>query len=110
MIQHADIRAVYFSSGTDAPITLLELGLIAGLSAQNKTGASKELGKDNTVICCDERYSKRGNVQAVCQTFGLELVETLPEFMAALVRRLEISEKGGTLSPPPSATYANVAQ
>lgn len=63
----ADIIVFYFSSdpGVLQPITLLELGLYAG------TGKA--------VVYCPQGFWKRGNVQVVCQKYGIKMCETLEE-------------------------------
>lgn len=70
--QDADITVVYFQPGTDAPISLLELGLRAGSGRK-------------AIVGCPEGYSKRGNVQIVCRRFGIICVPTLQE----LIREVE---------------------
>lgn len=73
--EKADMVAVYFHPATQAPIALLELGLCA-----------KASGK--AIVCCPEGYWKRGNVQIVCQKFGIETVESVEELGKAILRRL----------------------
>lgn len=71
----ADIIAFYFDPDTQAPISLLELGLFV------------RSGK--CVVCCPERYWKWGHVALVCERWGVEVVGTLAELGEAVVRRLE---------------------
>ncbi|TQV90692.1 hypothetical protein V2A60_006903 [Cordyceps javanica] len=71
----ADMVVVYFHPATQAPISLLELGL----NAQTP-------GK--VIVLCPEGYWKRGNVQIVCRRFGIEMVESVEELGSAIVRRL----------------------
>lgn len=63
----ADVIVFYFAGepGVLQPITLLELGLYAG------TGKA--------VVCCPQGFWKRGNVQVVCQRYGIRMCETLEE-------------------------------
>jgi hypothetical protein len=63
----ADIIVFYFANdpGVLQPITLLELGLYAG------TGKA--------VVYCPQGFWKRGNVQVVCQRYGIDMYETLEE-------------------------------
>lgn len=70
----ADVIAFYFKPGTLTPITLLELGMYAG------TGKA--------VVCCPERFYKRGNVQIVCQRYGIELLGSLDELQKTVRERL----------------------
>ncbi|KAI1208191.1 uncharacterized protein F4807DRAFT_155808 [Annulohypoxylon truncatum] len=70
----ADIIVFYFHPATEAPISLLELGLCA------------RAGK--AIVMCPEGYKKRGNVQIVCQKYGLETVESLDALKPAIVKRM----------------------
>lgn len=63
----ADIICMYFDPDGQAPITLLELGLFA------------QSGK--LIVCCPEGYWRRGNVQVVCNHYGILLVDTLEELI-----------------------------
>ena len=72
----ADIIAFYFDPDTQAPISLLELGL------------SVRSGK--CVVCCPARYWKWGNVALVCERSGVKVVETLAELGEAVIRRLDV--------------------
>ncbi|SPQ23406.1 0c29729e-8d01-478e-a183-2af85560979f [Thermothielavioides terrestris] len=75
MQEKADVVVVYFGPGTDAPISLLELGLCA------------RAGKG--VVACHKEYRKRGNVLMVCQRFGLDVVDNVDDLASTLVRKLE---------------------
>ncbi|KAI2462817.1 hypothetical protein F4781DRAFT_172385 [Annulohypoxylon bovei var. microspora] len=70
----ADIIVFYFHPVTEAPISLLELGLCA------------RAGK--AIVVCPEGYKKRGNVQIVCQKYGLETVENLDMLKRVITKRL----------------------
>lgn len=65
----ADVIVVYFVPGTEAPISLLELGMYASLYGKE--------GK--VVVCCPDGYVKRGNVKIVCGRFGVQVVESVEE-------------------------------
>ncbi|CZT50745.1 uncharacterized protein RSE6_11787 [Rhynchosporium secalis] len=70
----ADIVAVYFNPESPAPITLMELGLFA-----------KE---KKMVVACPKGYYKRGNVQIVCQKYGIEVVDNVAELAGRVVNLL----------------------
>lgn len=76
----ADMVVVYFHPATQAPISLLELGLCA-----------RQPGK--AIVYCPEGYWKRGNVQMVCEKFGVEVVESIEGLKDGIVKRLA-SEPG----------------
>ncbi|OAR03380.1 hypothetical protein LLEC1_08159 [Akanthomyces lecanii] len=62
----------YFHPATQAPISLLELGLHAPTPGK-------------VIVFCPEGYCKRGNVQIVCARFGIEMVQSLQELREAIV-------------------------
>lgn len=74
-LELASIVAMYFAPSTKAPITLLELGLCA------RNG--------RVVVCCPEGYWRRGNIEVVCQRFGVPLLNSLPELVAEVRSRLK---------------------
>ena len=74
MMEAADVIAVYFSPDSEAPITLLELGLFART--------------EKVVVACPDGYWKKGNVQVVCKRFGIELQGSLEELQTAVEERL----------------------
>jgi hypothetical protein len=69
----ADVIAMFFHPDTEAPISLLELGLHA------------PSGK--MVVCCPEGFYRRGNVQIVCDRFGIELV--MEQLTERVIKKLE---------------------
>lgn len=56
---------VYFSSETKAPITLLELGLLAQID-------SKKI-----IVVCPQGFYRKGNVDVVCDRYRILQVENL---------------------------------
>lgn len=72
--ERATVIAMYFDSQTQAPITLLELGLFA------------RSGK--VIVCCPPGYWRRGNVEIVCARHHLPMVDDLPGLIAAARERL----------------------
>ncbi|SPO01976.1 uncharacterized protein DNG_04649 [Cephalotrichum gorgonifer] len=74
-LDRADLVAVYFHPATQAPISLLEFGLFARVPGK-------------VVVVCPVGYWKRGNVQIVCQKFGIEMLESIEELRGAVVAKL----------------------
>lgn len=60
--ERADLLVFYFAPDTKAPITLLELGLAA---------------RRRAIVCCPDGYWRKGNVDVVCQRYGLVQVPSL---------------------------------
>lgn len=75
MLDRADVIMLFFAGGSKSPISLLELGLYAG---------SKRV-----VVGCPTDFYRRGNVQIVCERFGIEMVDSFEELLKAAERRLE---------------------
>jgi hypothetical protein len=72
--ERASVIAMYFAPGTQAPITLLELGLFA------------RSGK--LIVCCPPGFWRRGNVEVVCARFRVPLVASLEELLGIVRERL----------------------
>jgi hypothetical protein len=72
--QVADVIAFYFAPEALTPVTLLELGMYAGTK--------------KAVVCCPEGFYKRGNVQIVCQRYGIQLLGSLEELEKSVRARL----------------------
>ena len=73
----ADIVVVFFHPDTQAPISLLELGLCARVPGK-------------AIVCCPEGYWKRGNVQVVCKKLEIEMVEEVSGLKDAILKRLSL--------------------
>jgi hypothetical protein len=73
-LEQATVIAMYFAPTTRAPVTLLELGL------------SARGGK--VVACCPEGYWRRGNVEVVCQRYGVPLMTKLTDLITAVRQRV----------------------
>ena len=74
-LERADQIVVYFDPATQAPITLLELGLFA------RTG--------KLLVCCPAGYWRRGNVAIVCERYGIPQIASLAELGVAVKRWAE---------------------
>ncbi|KAK6854210.1 hypothetical protein PG995_009303 [Apiospora arundinis] len=101
----ADLVVVYLGPNTDAPVSLLELGLVAGIAAAAAVAAdptatssnddhtnnnSGKMKKKQVLVCAHKGYKKRGNVQLLCQKFGIEMVDTVDDFPSAIIRMLRL--------------------
>ncbi|KAL0942864.1 uncharacterized protein CTRU02_200750 [Colletotrichum truncatum] len=75
MQDRADIIAMFIQPGTEAHISLLELGLCA------RSGKA--------IVACPQGYKKRGNVQAVCARFDIPLLDSYEALRDALISRLD---------------------
>jgi hypothetical protein len=77
--EKADIVVVYFHPATQAPVSLLELGMCARVPGK-------------AIVVCPEGYWKRGNVQIVCKKFDIEMVDNFDNdgLREAVVKRLHL--------------------
>lgn len=67
-IEHADLVVFYFQSGTISPISLLELGYCAG-------------SYTNTIVYCENGFFRKGNVDIVCDRYGIRQVFSMGELV-----------------------------
>ncbi|KAI0859351.1 hypothetical protein F4860DRAFT_515997 [Xylaria cubensis] len=74
----ADLVVVYFHPATLAPISLLEFGLSAQVQGK-------------VIAIAPKGYAKRGNVQIVCQKFGIEFLETIDNLHEIIINKLSLS-------------------
>jgi hypothetical protein len=72
--ERAALIAMYFAPGSQAPITLLELGLFA------RSG--------RLLVCCPEGFWRKGNVDMVCQRYGVPQAPDLAALIVAIRRSL----------------------
>jgi hypothetical protein len=73
-LERATRVAMYFAPGSQAPITLLELGLIA------RSG--------RLVVACPEGFWRRGNVEIVCARYAVPLLPSLEELISKILTPL----------------------
>jgi hypothetical protein len=74
-LELADVIALYFQPGTMSPISLLELGLHAA--------------SGKVVVCCPQKFWRKGNVEIACMRYGLTLVESFEELVKETRERLQ---------------------
>jgi len=79
-MEAAGLIAFYFAPQSQAPVTLLELGLAAR-------------GK-KAVVCCPPGYWRKGNVDVVCEHYKIPMVPTL-EDLAQKIRSYSMRDHGG---------------
>ncbi len=74
-LEQADVVVMYFDPATKSPISLLELGLFA------KTG--------KLLVCCPEGFWRKGNVDVVCEMYGVKQVKDLSEMKYRIIERIK---------------------
>lgn len=66
-LEQSDYVIVYFDKDSSSPITLLELGLIS----QNR--------EQDVVVVCPQGFYRKGNVDIVCDRYGLYQADSLEQ-------------------------------
>ena len=73
-LEKADLIVMYFGPDSKSPISLLELGLF----------------KDKNVVCyCPKEFYREGNIDIVCERYGIDLYDNFDLFQKALHKELE---------------------
>jgi nucleoside 2-deoxyribosyltransferase len=70
-IEGADLVVFVFDPNTKSPITLMELGLAVGMDKY-------------VIIYCPDGFWRKGNVDVLCENFGLTQVQTWEELIAEI--------------------------
>jgi hypothetical protein len=73
MLSSAHLKIFVFQPETKSPITLLELG-VAGM--QNHLNVQQR-----TLVYCPEGFWRKGNVEIVCERYGMAMVPTFQELI-----------------------------
>ncbi len=71
-LEKAKIIIMFFDGNTKSPISLLELGLFA---------SSKKLK-----VVVEENFWRKGNIDIVCEKYGIEQFKSLDELLANLLK------------------------
>lgn len=76
-LQRANVAVFYFQPHTMSPITLMELGHTL---ADNKLlQATLNHPNQTIVVCCPDGFWRKGNVEIICQRYGVDVYNTLEE-------------------------------
>lgn len=70
-LEDASVIAMYFDPETKSPISLLELGI-----------HTKDRNK--LIVCCPEGFWRKGNVDIVCEHYGIRQVDTIEELIRTI--------------------------
>jgi len=84
----ADLVVIFFDPNTQAPITLLELGILAESKARD------------VVVCCPNGYYRKGNVDIVCDRYNIRQVESLYDLAEYVKLFFKLEERKKQLSNP----------
>lgn len=78
MIDEATHVVFYFDPLTKSPITLMELGLVAGTKSDNQV-----------TVCCPKGYWRKGNVDIICERAGFVQVDDISSLAEHLNRNVK---------------------
>lgn len=72
-LEAADVILMYFDPKTKSPVSLLELGIHAK--------------SDKLIVLCPEPFWRKGNVDIVCDLYGIKQVDSTEDFVAELKKK-----------------------
>lgn len=75
-IQRSDLVVFYIDPATKSPITLMEIGLVAGS------------GKD-AIVCCPEGFWRKGNIEMISDRFDIRMIESFDRLLIFLENYIE---------------------
>jgi hypothetical protein len=75
-LDEADIIFMYFSPGTQSPISLLELGSYGG--------------SGKMIVCCPDGFWRKGNVEIFCTRHDIPMFNDLEEAWGALMTKIHV--------------------
>jgi hypothetical protein len=75
-ITKSDIVFFYFAGDTKSPITLMELGIIAGMHMRYATS--------DVIVVCEPNFWRKGNVDILCDTINVPLYDNLKDGLSHL--------------------------
>lgn len=75
-IERSDLMVFYFAPGTKAPISLLELGLIAG--------------RKQAIVCCPHGFWRKTNVDMICERFEIQQANSLEDLIKEIKEKVRL--------------------
>ncbi|WP_316844447.1 nucleoside 2-deoxyribosyltransferase domain-containing protein [Pedobacter psychrodurus] len=74
-MENADVILLFLEANSKSPISMMELGLFA------------DSGK--LMVCCEEGFWRKGNIDIVCQRKGIDQYQTFNELVVAVIAKLK---------------------
>lgn len=75
-MENADVILLFLEGNSKSPISMMELGLFAN--------------SGKLMVCCEDGFWRKGNVDIVCKRKGIEQYHTLDELSAAVIAKLKV--------------------
>lgn len=76
-LEAADIHVFYFEPGGKSPVTMLELGMSIPTSKV-------------VLVCCPDGFWRKGNIDIVCDRYGIKQVEDLDSLISVIKQWVKI--------------------
>lgn len=83
MIERADLVLIHFAAGSKSPVTMAEFGLCCAL----KPGS--------TIVSCPPGYYRKGNIDIMCERYGIRRFEDLDNATTYLKNLLDLHQVRG---------------
>lgn len=74
-LEQAQLIVFYFDAATKSPVTMLELGLFGK--------------KGKALVCCPAGFWRKGNIDIVCERYGIAQADTLEDIINYIKIKLE---------------------
>ena len=74
-MESVDVILLFIEGNSKSPISMMELGLFA------------DSGK--LMVCCEEGFWRKGNIDIVCQRKGIDQYKTFDELITAVITKLK---------------------
>lgn len=79
----ADFVLFHFDPSTKSPITLMELGILAGMDINGPTPV--------VAVSCPDGFWRKGNVEVICHRFLFPIFQSLDDLIESII--LELSDQ-----------------
>jgi len=77
-LEKSDLIVMYLLPGTYAPISLLEIGLNTNINSTKN---------DKILICCPDKFWRKGNIEIICNRYGINLYEDYESLLSEVILR-----------------------
>ena len=80
-LEDSNLIVMFLQPGTVSPVSLLEIGLFA---------AEIKAKKKDMIILCPEGFHRKGNVDIVCQRYGIEQAKNMDDLLKKITERVRV--------------------
>jgi hypothetical protein len=83
----------YFDPKSKSPITLMELGL----ACEARSNALNHGKPGSIIVCCPEGFWRKGNVDIVCERYGIKQADNLDQLISILKSKIYYQYSGAII-------------